>query len=601
MELELLAPARNAEIGIAAIDCGADAVYIAGPAFGARQAAGNPVEDIEKLCRYAHRFGARVFITFNTIIYDSEIAEAEKLLLALRDAGADALIVQDLAVVDMARSLGLGIPLHASTQCAIRTPQQAKMYESLGFSRLVLERQLSLDEIKAISKAVTCELEFFIHGALCVSYSGNCYLSQALAGRSANRGACIQACRSRYDLVDASGKVLVRDKALLSLKDYNLKDRIKELAEAGICSLKIEGRLKNISYVRNVVREYSLAMKDWGRTSYGQVAKGFEPASDKTFNRGYTSLYIDGKRGRWASMDAPGSMGEKVGTVTQVLPEGFRLNLEEGVQLVNGDGFAFATKDGVTGFRGDICTGNKVRCKPVRGLHRGVVIYRNISRGFERYLAANPCHREIGVVLEVTVLHQDGIFNLVTRAYTEDGRKTEYTSGPYAETAKDRDRMESVVRSGLNKSSGIYGFVVSDILSDDNMLPLLTMAAINSIRRGVAEQLDTIPCNSKPLMNRPLQPLDPKGIKATYKNNVANSIASRLFTEVQPAYELSPAPDAELMRSRYCIRYELGMCHKHHRDRTPDPLFLVNNGRRLPLLFDCKKCEMAVLYPVNTP
>ena len=224
-ELELLAPARNADIGIAAIDCGADAVYIAGPAFGARQAAGNPVEEVRRLCAYAHRFGARVFVTFNTILYEEELDEARQLFRSLEEAGADAFIVQDLAVLDF----GARVPLHASTQCAIRTPEQARFYESQGFARLVLERELSLQEVAAIREAVSCELEFFVHGALCVCYSGNCYLSEYLAGRSANRGACVQACRSLYDLSDASGKVLLRDKALLSLRDYNLVDRLEDL------------------------------------------------------------------------------------------------------------------------------------------------------------------------------------------------------------------------------------------------------------------------------------------------------------------------------------------------------------------------------------
>ena len=258
-QLELLAPARNYDIGIAAIGCGADAVYIAGPAFGARQAASNSIEDIGRLCEYAHRFGARVFATLNTILYENELAEAARLLHACRDAGTDAVIVQDLAIVEMARRESIGIPLHASTQCAIRTPEQARFYESLGFSRLVLERELSLDQIRQIREAVSCELECFVHGALCVCYSGQCYLSEYLAGRSANRGACIQACRSRYDLYDTDGHMIAKDKTLLSLKDLNLRDRMEDLAEAGVTSFKIEGRLKNISYVKNTVRDYSSA------------------------------------------------------------------------------------------------------------------------------------------------------------------------------------------------------------------------------------------------------------------------------------------------------------------------------------------------------
>ena len=243
--LELLAPARNMDIGIAAIDCGADAVYIAGPAFGARQAAGNSIEDIRTLCSYAHRYGARVFITLNTIVFDSELEDIHEMMLSVEEAGADAIIVQDLALLKLT---GGGIPLHASTQCAIRDKDKALLYRDLGFSRIVLEREMSLDGIREISEATGSEIEFFVHGALCVCYSGQCYLSEAVAGRSANRGECIQACRSLYDLVDGDGNVLVRNKALLSLKDYNLLHRLEDLAGAGVTSFKIEGRLKNMSY-----------------------------------------------------------------------------------------------------------------------------------------------------------------------------------------------------------------------------------------------------------------------------------------------------------------------------------------------------------------
>ncbi len=251
--LELLAPARTITIGFAAIDCGADAVYIAGPAFGARQAAGNSVEDIAQLCEYAHRFGARIYATVNTLLNPEEIPQARELVKALEQAGVDALIVQDPAVLSMSDTL----IMHASTQCALRTPEKARGLESLGFGRLVLERELSLDQIRAIRDAVNTEIEFFVHGALCVCYSGQCYLSEHLTGRSANRGACAQPCRSLYDLEDASGKVLVRNKALLSLKDYQLIHRLEELADAGVCSFKIEGRLKVETYVRNVVKAYS--------------------------------------------------------------------------------------------------------------------------------------------------------------------------------------------------------------------------------------------------------------------------------------------------------------------------------------------------------
>ena len=299
--LELLAPAKTADVGIAAVDCGADAVYIAGPGFGARAAASNSIEDIKRLCSYAHRFGVRIYATVNTIIYEEELPRVEALVKELAHAGVDALIVQDPAVVSMAE--GLGMALHASTQCAIRAPEKARVVESLGYGRIVLERQMSLKEIKAISEAVEAEIEFFVHGALCVCYSGQCYLSEYLTGRSANRGECAQACRSLYNLEDASGKVLARDKAILSLKDYNLIRRLEELAEAGVSSFKIEGRLKGESYVKNVVKAYSEALDalvaahpdKYCRSSFGSVRGGFVPDLDKTFNRGYTELFLDGR------------------------------------------------------------------------------------------------------------------------------------------------------------------------------------------------------------------------------------------------------------------------------------------------------------------
>ena len=345
--LELLAPARTADIGVAAIDCGADAVYIAGPAFGARQAAGNPVEDIRRLCDYAHRFGARIYVTFNTLVYEEEIPQAQRLLQELQEAGVDALIVQDAAVTRLAPE---GMILHASTQCAIRTPEKARFTESLGYGRLVLERELSLAQIRAVREAVDAELECFVHGALCVCYSGQCYLSEHLSGRSANRGACIQACRSLYDLEDAEGRVLARNKALLSLKDFNLIRRLEDLADAGADSFKIEGRLKSVSasYVRNVVRAYSDALDalvrrhpdKYRRASFGTLRGGFAPDLRKTFNRDYTELFLDGARGEWAAMDAPKSMGEYIGTVCRLRPGVVTVQpADPGLALHNGDGF----------------------------------------------------------------------------------------------------------------------------------------------------------------------------------------------------------------------------------------------------------------------
>lgn len=628
-ELELLAPARNADIGIAAIDCGADAVYIAGPAFGARQAAGNPVGEVQRLCAHAHRFGARVFVTFNTILYEEELDEARQLFRALEEAGADAFIVQDLAVLDF----GARVPLHASTQCAIRTPEQARFYESLGFSRLVLERELSLQEVAAIREAVSCELEFFVHGALCVCYSGNCYLSEYLAGRSANRGACVQACRSLYDLSDASGKVLLRDKALLSLRDYNLVDRLEDLAEGGIVSFKIEGRLKNLSYVCNVVRAYSRALDAlvaahpdrWRRASFGTVRGGFEPDLSKTFNRGYTQLYLDGRCGPWAAMDTPKGMGERIGEVASVRP----LNSRECVvtvrprgrdlKLSSGDGFAVVGREGITGFRGDVCEGLQIRCKQVSGLQPGAVLYRNLDVAFEKAIQANRPERLMDVRLTLvpavagvpsaTAASDSlrGAFSLISCdeegsgaadtslmlvAETEDGRRASVPL-PEGEPAANQERMAALLQTQLSKKTGIYQFrfCAQNIPS----LPLLPAARLNALRRDLAEALDREPCRQRPLPEGRKTEREPGRTPYTYKANVSNSLAAvRYGGAGEPAYEQTHRTDAELMRTRYCVRYELGLCPRHHGSGTNAPLFLTNQGRRLQLTFDCARCEMTV-------
>ena len=613
-QLELLAPARDIRIGIAAIDCGADAVYIAGPQFGARQAAGNPVEDIRSLCEYAHKFGAKIFVTLNTILYEAELEGAYKFMLDIQKAGADAIIVQDLAVLEMARyGLNgtfepLNMPLHASTQCAIRTPEQARYLESLGFSRLILERELSLEQIRSIREAVSCELEFFVHGALCVCYSGQCYLSELIAGRSANRGSCIQACRSRYDLVDASGKVLVRDKALLSLKDYNLRGRLRELAEAGITSFKIEGRLKNESYVRNVVRDYSLALDrlvekgGYERLSFGNVTGGFTPDTSKTFNRGYTELFLDGKRGKWAAMDAAKSMGELIGTVSAVGRDSVQVNLKNGVVLNNADGFSFVSRHGkVEGFRGDVCTGSTIKCKVLPSLYVGVQLYRNINAAFEKDVERNQCSREIPVDVVFSFSFDGSIWTLAVTAESQDGRRVVLSVDAGNQIAENTERMKGMLHNQIEKCTGHYRFHLADVRYMEN-LPFLRASELNDVRRRLAEQLDATPVCSKALLLRnpdQVSPLPFPAESASYKQNISNSLSETVYVNtgvksVGKAYELEHTPDAELMRTKYCIRYELGMCPVHQGAKNSVPLFLLNNGKRLAVKFDCRNCEMII-------
>lgn len=722
--LELLAPARNADIGIAAIDCGADAVYIAGPAFGARQAAGNSMEDIRRLTEYAHRFGARIFLTLNTILFDNELAEAERLLAEAKAAGVDAIIAQDLAVWKLT-----DLPVHASTQCAIRTPEKARLYEGIGASRLVLEREMSLDQIRAIRSSVNCELEFFVHGALCVCYSGQCYMSERIAGRSANRGECIQACRSLYDLVDEDGNVLVRNKALLSLKDYNLKDRLKDLAEAGICSFKIEGRLKNISYVRNVVRAYSLALDELvaanpeklRRVSFGRSEGGFTPDLAKTFNRGYTQLFLDGKRsGNWSSMDAPKSIGEEVGTVVSIAPmrqnfsngkrpseENITITLRmknPGDRLQNGDGFSFLSKGRgeIVGFRGDVCQGNRITCRNVTGLYPGAKLYRNLSNAFEKELESNLPVRTIPVSVDISAIvvpvtstgsvtewcrsvtenigpvtddscpvTEKGrspsqskrlckqTYSLKINAVSQDGRSIVLEREAGDSTAENAKRMREMFVAQISKDTGIYSFTLSslNVETPDGSLPFLPTSALNAIRRDLAAALEEMPCRAIPLptgktadnpgisnaLSTPNNAESPSecqdrrqdqkpilskipdiqepasdGIHVSYKANIANHVARETYqvlgaTQTDEAFEISHLPGTELMRTKYCIRHELGLCPVHretgrHQGKanfatgssklattTPSGhLYIINNGKRYHLSFDCANCEMVV-------
>ena len=686
--LELLAPARNMDIGIAAIDCGADAVYIAGPAFGARQAAGNSMEDIRRLTEYAHRFGARIFLTLNTILFDNELAEAERLLAEAKDAGVDAIIAQDLAVWELT-----DLPVHASTQCAIRTPEKARLYEGIGASRLVLEREMSLDQIRAISSSVDCELEFFVHGALCVCYSGQCYMSERIAGRSANRGECIQACRSLYDLVDEDGNVLVRNKALLSLKDYNLKDRLQDLADAGICSFKIEGRLKNISYVRNVVRAYSLALDELvaanpeklRRVSFGRSEGGFTPDLAKTFNRGYTQLFLDGKRsGNWSSMDAPKSIGEEVGTVVSIAPmrqnfsngkrpseENITITLRmknPGDRLQNGDGFSFLSKGRgeIVGFRGDVCQGNRITCRNVTGLYPGAKLYRNLSNAFEKELNSDLPVRRISVSVDISVIVvpvtstssgteedrspslpkrlSEPTYSLKINAVSQDGRSVKLEREAGHNAAENPERMRGMFATQISKATGIYSFTLRslEVETPDGSLPFLPTSALNAIRRDLAAALEEMPCRAIPLpvnqassrdgnaeepatlesdvlsQVQDIQETTSNGPHLSYKANIANHIARKIYmslgaSRTDDAFEISHRPDAELMRTKYCIRYELGLCPVHQAGRQhgranhtsgmvnpPIPssrktnLYLTNNGKRYHLAFDCANCEMVV-------
>ena len=557
--LELLAPARNADIGIAAIDCGADAVYIAGPAFGARAAAGNAVEDIDRLCRYAHRYGAKVHATVNTLLTDEERPQALALMQQLYEAGVDVFIVQDLSLLEMPLP---PVELHASTQTAIRTPERARELEALGFSRLVLERQLSLEEIRAIRAAVGCELEFFIHGALCVGYSGECYLSQQLAGRSANRGVCAQVCRSRYDLIDASGRVIVRDRPLLSPRDLRFDKRLPDLVAAGICSFKIEGRLKNASYVKNVVRYYRQVMDDYAKTSVGRLEGGFTPDPDRTFQRGYTEAFLDGRGEKMASEDAAKSLGEFIGQ--------------------NGE---------VTGRRVEVASGERIQLRDTAGLEAGMRIYRNFDIRFERELEKNMPKRVIDVKIDWRsgdartepgmTGNEPGMTTVL--ATVEDGLSAKVSFRDEAPVAEKPEAAVENLRRQLGKHTGPYAFSVASVEAEP--VRFYPASFLNGLRRDLADELLRL-AESRPRHSVPHTP---------QPGAAAHNISTLDIPNV-------------LLRSRYCIKWELGLCTKrcpakpgmtdnrHPRlDRGSEPLYLVNQGNRLRLQFDCKHCEMSIV------
>ena len=605
LNLELLAPARNADIGIAAIDCGADAVYIAGPAFGARAAAGNPVDEIARLCRHAHLYGAKVHATVNTLLEDPELVRARQLMQELYEAGVDVFIIQDLRLLEGPLP---PVELHASTQTAIRTPERARELEALGFSRLVLERQLTLAQIRAIRAAVSCELEFFIHGAVCVGYSGQCYLSQQLTGRSANRGVCAQACRSRYDLVDADGRVLVRNQPLLSPRDLRLDAFLPDLVASGITSFKIEGRLKNASYVKNIVRHYRRVIDAFiaGNPAYaaassGRLEGGFTPDPDRTFNRGWTSAFIDAgpdgrPRRKMRSEDAAKAMGELVGEIISV--RGRVVEISGDKPLANGDGLSFVERDGVSGRDGDVLgaraelvDGRRVTLRDASGLVPGMRVYRNLDIRFERELEKNMPRRMLDVDLDWYSHDGETLVTASSQGVSVAHRFTD--EAPLAE--KPETALEGLRRQ-MNRHTGPFAFALRTVESDS--VRFYPAAFLNGIRRDLAEALQArLEARPRPALGHTPRP----GAAALNRSTLGIP--------------------AELLRSRYCIRWELGLCDGAL-PRTPplrpaitqglparsslapdgafypaeSDLFLVNQKNRLQLRFDCARCEMVIQY-----
>lgn len=598
-KIELLAPARNVETAIAAIDSGADAVYIGAAQFGARQAAGNTVEDIARLVEYAHIFGVKVYVTLNTILTDEEIEPAERLITELYKVGVDALIVQDFAITKM------NIPpiqLHCSTQMDNCTVEKVRFLAQTGFPRVVLARELSLQQIAEIHKAVPhTELEVFVHGALCVSYSGRCYASQHCFGRSANRGACAQFCRLPFTLVDADGNVIKKDKHLLSLKDMNRSAMLEEMLDAGVTSLKIEGRLKDSSYVKNITAYYRRCLDDifarracYTRASYGSVAPHFTPSPAKSFNRGFTNYFLDGKRGDITSFDTPKSIGEYVGRVKFVSRSFFTIT---GGTFNNGDGACFIAPDGkLQGFHINKAEGNRVFPQNMPALQPGTILYRNYDCEFERTLSRPLSPRRLSIALEFAATPAG--FSLT--ATTESGITCT------VDAAMEKEEARAPQQGNINtqlKKWGNTPFEASSITVGYGENWFVPSSLLSDMRRRLCDALAATLRSSHP--REPMQsiakaPFVSKTID--YTGNVSNSLARAFYTErgvqsVAPAYELQPSEGSPIMYCKHCIKYSMGWCTKTG-EKSPykEPYYLVSaDGRRFRLHFNCKECMMTVV------
>ena len=602
-QIELLAPARNAECAIAAIDHGADAVYMGAPQFGARAAAGNTIDDIARAASHAHIYGAKVYIALNTILRDEELAEAERMAWDLYRAGADALIVQDMGL------LKLNLPpiaLHASTQMHNCTAEQVALLQRQGFSQVVLARELQLQEIAAIHKACQVPLEVFVHGALCVSYSGRCYASAHCFGRSANRGECAQFCRLKFDLTDSEGHCIVQGKHLLSLKDMNRSAHLEELMDTGVTSFKIEGRLKDVTYVKNVTAYYRRCIdrilqrrKEYRRASAGQVTTTFEPRPEKSFNRGFTDYFLHGRTPDITSFDSPKSIGEEVGYVKQIHDR--YLTVAGVVPFAAGDGLCFIDSRGqLSGFRVNRVDNNKIYPAEMPRLTLRTRLYRNLDKRFEDSLAHRSAERRIALWITLSECRE----GYVLGARDEDD--TEVTLLLPAEKQEARTPQDECIRTNLGKLGGTP-FVASEVsldLQGDRFIPA---SKLGEWRRLMVERLlSARRMNYRRDTRRPVAPQNGdrpyQGQTLTYLYNVMNRKAEEVYRElgaeqVRPALEREEPQGAVLMTCRHCLRYSLGWCTRQGGTRPPyrEPYYLVSgDGRRFRLVFDCAQCQMRI-------
>src|SRR5664280_1612086 len=601
--LELLSPAGNADIGIAAIDHGADAVYIGAPKFSARADAGVSVADIARLIRHAHLYYANVYVALNTILTDREIAESLDIIRELYQLGADGLIIQDVGLLELDLP---PIPLIASTQMHNNTAEKVRFLEAVGFQRVILARELTLDEISDIRRnSSKIELEFFVHGALCVSYSGQCYMSQAVAGRSGNRGVCAQPCRSHYTLTDGDGNVIQKNKFLLSLKDLNLMNRIPDLIAAGVNSFKIEGRYKRIEYVKNVTAAYRQAIdrfisghSDYRRSSSGVSALTFSPDPDRTFNRGYTQYFISGPGEKVASIDTQKAIGQCLGEITGVGKDFFRIARHD---LQNGDGLCFFTKkNDLAGFRVDRVEKENIYPNNMMGLEIGTSLYRNHDMALTRILKKSSGVRRIAVEMDFRL--EDTLIRLEVR--DEDGNKAGTVKEVLFEPPRDPSRAREQIEQHLT-STGNTPYQAARLIIQPREPGFLFASLLNGIRRDVLEVLTRIRHERCPRQNITFTPNDapyPEK-KLDFHANVFNALARKFYerhgaTVTEPAFEaLSDTNGKTVMTTRYCIRHQLDLCPKAQSSgcSVKEPLRLRDAHHTYRLEFDCRQCRMFLI------
>lgn len=596
--IELLSPAKNAETAIAAVQHGADAVYIGAPKFGARAAVGNSLEDIAKAVDYAHHFNSKTYSTVNTVLYDNELKEAEKMIRDLYRIGVDAIIVQDMSILRMDIP---PIQLHASTQCDIRTPEKAKFLENVGFSQLVLARELTIEEIKAIRNAVSVPLEYFVHGALCVSYSGRCNASCYFKDRSANRGECSQICRLPYNVYDEDGLIL-KEKHILSLKDFNLSDRLEDLLEAGVSSFKIEGRLKEVQYVKNITALYNNRLNEickrnpdkYRRSSFGTCEYCFEPNPEKSFNRGFTHYFNETRnpKQKLASIFSPKSIGEKIGTVQKCFKN--TITIKGNANLANGDGLVYLKNDELFGFRANKVTGNSIQLLNNIQITPGTTIYRNLDKSFSDLLSKDSATRKIGISVALAKTEKglridgsDEIGNTCSAFYPFEAEKAKNDQTDYQKRIISKLGNTNYVLHNLDNNAVSGLFIPASILTE--------------IRRIIIESLESSQRTNYKFAYRKEEN---KKAKCPYGNlifsdNVANNLSRAFYTEhgaesIEPAMEVSKdLKNPILMTTRYCIRRQLDACLKEKgHNKIGKHLVLESNDIKMSVEFDCKNCQM---------